>query len=370
MINLWKELYPKHIIFQKNGEELKNQPGAILGGRGWSGLARWKFREFNELPHSFHQRLHDSLYHANLYVNSFPSQFSVIIAKFLSLILGSIVFIVIVVGLINEDFLLKVHLFDKSGAWWAAACGIILSVVRGLIPSHQTEKITHDQLMERIVSKTHHFPKEWRGKVHTIAVKTEFEKLYERKVVTFVYEVISVLTTPFILFFSLPQSSQRVVKFFQEFSDSSNNQVGTVCKFGLFPLQQFGNPEYSANASKSDYQTKDGKLEKSFLTFQANHPDWKPNKEGEEYLDTIGNATKIQLRPIKIPIGIEGKEEDGPSTKSSSSQQKLEESQLAVGMLNKHFYNAGNEKAIKMNQFPFSKDFGTESLLFTPAYKK
>lgn len=41
--------------------------------RSYTQLARWKFREFNELPHIFQMRLHRSYPLAEAYVSQFPN---------------------------------------------------------------------------------------------------------------------------------------------------------------------------------------------------------------------------------------------------------------------------------------------------------
>ena len=46
---------------------------ASLGMRNYTQLARWKFREFNELPHNFNQRLNRSHPLAEAYLNQFPN---------------------------------------------------------------------------------------------------------------------------------------------------------------------------------------------------------------------------------------------------------------------------------------------------------
>lgn len=43
-------------FFFKYGEDLRQTPGSVLGAREWTPLARWKFREFNELPHYLQTR--------------------------------------------------------------------------------------------------------------------------------------------------------------------------------------------------------------------------------------------------------------------------------------------------------------------------
>ena len=42
-------------FFMRNAEKFYHHPGSI-GARRWSGLAYWRMREFNELPHYIRHR--------------------------------------------------------------------------------------------------------------------------------------------------------------------------------------------------------------------------------------------------------------------------------------------------------------------------
>ncbi len=55
----------------------------------------------------------------------------------------------------------------------------------------------------------------------------------------FLEEVLSVLTTPFILWFSLPNSSERIVDFFREFTVHVDG-IGYVCSFAVFDFKRHG----------------------------------------------------------------------------------------------------------------------------------
>jgi autophagy-related protein 9 len=57
--------------------------------------------------------------------------------------------------------------------------------------------------------------------------------------VVFLEEVLSVLTTPFILWFSLPNSSERIVDFFREFTVHVDG-IGYVCSFAVFDFHRHG----------------------------------------------------------------------------------------------------------------------------------
>ena len=61
------------LLFSKLHQEYHKDPSNI-GGRRYTSYARWKFREFNELPHFFSRRLHESYPLASMYIGQFPNE--------------------------------------------------------------------------------------------------------------------------------------------------------------------------------------------------------------------------------------------------------------------------------------------------------
>jgi autophagy-related protein 9 len=54
-------------------------------------------------------------------------------------------------------------------------------------------------------------------------------------------ELLSVLVAPFILWFSLPKSSEKIVDFFREFSVHVDG-LGYVCSFAMFDFGKGNQP--------------------------------------------------------------------------------------------------------------------------------
>lgn len=68
-------------FFFRYFEEYHKNPGE-MGSRVYTPFAKWKFREFNELPHLFKNRISQSYEHANLYINQFPKEKTVLVARY------------------------------------------------------------------------------------------------------------------------------------------------------------------------------------------------------------------------------------------------------------------------------------------------
>ncbi len=75
-------IYSSYSILFYSHQEIRARPGSFTA-RQWSPLARWKFRELNELPHIFTRRLNASVQLAERYVNSFPFDVLTIVARYI-----------------------------------------------------------------------------------------------------------------------------------------------------------------------------------------------------------------------------------------------------------------------------------------------
>ncbi|KAL1924912.1 uncharacterized protein VTP21DRAFT_4566 [Calcarisporiella thermophila] len=267
-----------------------------LGSRSYSPFARWKFREFNELPHLFQKRLNSSYPAAVRYLEQFPKEKTVQLCRFVAFISGSFAAVLAVLTVLDQELLINFELSpDKSILFYIGLFGSVFAIARGLIPD-ETLVFEPELTLKEVVEHTHYLPGVWRGKLHTDEVKQEFSKLFDYKVALFLQEILSVVFTPLILWYSLPKCSEAVVDFFREFTVHVDG-VGYVCSFAVFDFKRHGNIQYGAPSEVVDeyYLTKEGKMEKSFLNFKANNPDWEPtDPSGSIYLECLNQLQHQQ----------------------------------------------------------------------------
>lgn len=108
------------------------------------------------------------------------------------------------------------------------------------------------------------------------------------KVVIFAQELLSVVLTPFILWYSLPPCAPAIVDFFREFSVHIDG-LDYVCSFAVFDFKRHGNIKVAiiaccivwdinifliqygvpTEANEDRFMSKEGKMEKSFLNFKV-----------------------------------------------------------------------------------------------------
>ncbi|EGG01953.1 uncharacterized protein MELLADRAFT_49970, partial [Melampsora larici-populina 98AG31] len=282
-------------------EEYHQNPSSI-GSRNFTKLAQWKFREYNELPHLFQSRLFKSYSISKQYVDQFPKTKTSILAKFVSFVAGSFAAVLILLSIFDPDAFLHFQITkDRSVLFYIGLFGSILAISRGMIPKEYEESIeTPEVLMQHIVQHTHYLPPHWYGKLHSLDIYTEFCELFQLKVVNFLRELMSVLLTPFILWYGFSdQRCERIVDFFREFTIHVDG-IGHVCSFAVFDFSKLGNvnsPGYlQPNPNNTPHpprqqvptsrptphpqnQSDVNKMERSLLSFVAHHPNWEPSNQ-------------------------------------------------------------------------------------------
>jgi autophagy-related protein 9 len=166
-------------FFMRNAEKFYHHPGTI-GSRRWTSVARWRLREFNELPHYVQHRLAASHEAACKYVNQFPNTALHHVAKFAAYVAGSFAALLLFMTLLDEG-LLERPLLGRHVVWWLATLGIVLAASRAFVGE---EPVAHDPeaAMAEVVLHTHHLPRHWRGRAHSAEVQEHFQQLFQYKV--------------------------------------------------------------------------------------------------------------------------------------------------------------------------------------------
>ncbi|PVF99063.1 APG9-domain-containing protein [Serendipita vermifera] len=285
-------------------EETQKNPSTI-SSRRYTPFAEWKFREFNELPHLFTRRLDTSYPTANMYLNQYPHRTVSHIARFVSFIAGSFAGVLILASLLDPELVLNFEITaGRTVLFWIGVFGAVLAVSRGMI---EDGHLVYDPeiLMKEVIKHTHYMPEGWKGNLHSQMVYREFSQLFTMKAMIFAQELLSVVMTPLILMLALPNSAPAIIDFFREFTVHVDT-LGYVCSFAVFDFKRHGNIRFGApsfgeqdidtqEAGKDGrwqederLQSKDGKMEKSFLAFKAAHPEWTPSDPvGSLYLERL-----------------------------------------------------------------------------------
>ncbi|KAJ6502213.1 putative transmembrane protein [Mycena sanguinolenta] len=315
-------LYLLMYSFFRYFEEYHKDPSTI-GGRRYTSYAQWKFREFNELPHLFARRLDESHPFANMYLGQFPNENLTLIMRFVAFISGSFAAVLFLATVLDPDIFVHFEITPhRTVLFYLGVFGSVLAVARGMIPE-ENRVFDPELLMTEVINFTHYMPDEWKGQLHSKKIHTEFGQLFAMKILIFAEELISVVLTPFVLWFSLPDCAPAIVDFFREFTVHVDGR-GYVCSFAEFNFERHGNVKFGAPAQIHDKRmiSNEGKMEKSFLNFKAANPDWNPtDPSGSLYLSRMADlgashypnsilrrrqtgAAQELTRSVRLPDGL------------------------------------------------------------------
>ncbi|XP_062598344.1 autophagy-related protein 9A-like [Saccostrea cucullata] len=286
LILMWQILYS----FFRYADTLKREP-SMLGSRRWSNYARLYLRHYNELDHEFDARLNRSYRLANKYMDIFTSQLIVILAKNVAFFAGSVLAVLVVLTVIDEDVLAVEHILTTM-----TIAGLIVTACKVFIPDEHLVYCP-EILMRSILAHVHYMPPDWTGNAHTSRVRNEFSIFFQYKVVYLFEELLSPLLTPFVLCFSLRHKSMEIVDFFRNFTVDVVG-VGDVCSFAQLDVRKKDNkpdngddsPETSTRANMftpEQSPSQEGKIQMSLMHFHLTNPEWKPPKECSLFINDI-----------------------------------------------------------------------------------
>lgn len=130
-------------------------------------MARWRFREYNELPHVFDNRLHLAHPLAETYLDQFPKAKTAMVARFVAFVSGAFASVLVLFSLLDPDAFLHFEITkDRSVLFYIGLFGGILAVARGMVPEEH-RIVNPEPLMQDITSHTHYMPDRWRGHLHS-----------------------------------------------------------------------------------------------------------------------------------------------------------------------------------------------------------
>ena len=216
--------------FFRYTEELRNRPENALASRQWSKYSRYYYRQYNELPHDFEQRLNSSTLAADKYLQQFYKSHYIIIGRLGSFILASFLAVLLVIAFVNERTLLEKILYGKTLIWWVTLLGAALSIFRALTPPRNSYFDPWKYMKE--ISDKIGMPQEWQSQAHDRSLRDQFSHLYPHRITIFIHEVLGVILFPYFAMFYLPRCSQKIVQFLTSQTMVHPN-IGPICSMSF-----------------------------------------------------------------------------------------------------------------------------------------
>jgi autophagy-related protein 9 len=260
-----------HFVF-RYVDEWRRRPGT-LAARQWDPWAQWKLREFCELDHVFESRLRRAHKPAVQYVDMFTSELSSILARFVLVICGG--FVLVSLGLtfvFDEEYLVVELSPGRSVAFWMAAAGVVMALASAFVPD-ENHIFDPAEKLEKAAEHMHYYPDEWKGREGLPQTYKAVTQLFSYKLSVFAKELLSVLLTPYMLWFVLPGQARGIAEFFAR-TTRRCAIVGDACHYALFEKQE--GSRVADNA----------KMELSMLHFHQQFPQWQPTNQWQRQLLT------------------------------------------------------------------------------------
>ena len=202
------------------------------------------------------------------------------VSRFIAFVTGALAAVLAVSSVVDPELFLGFEITpERTVLFYLGVFGTVWAVARGAVPE-ETLVFDPEYALNDVIEYTRYMPASWRGRLHSNEVRKEFTVLYQMKLVIFLEELLSIIFTPFVLWFSLPKCSDRVVDFFREFTVHVDG-LGYVCSSAVFDFKKGGNEESSAAAKGKgkgrqgprgdSHGRKDDKMLASYFGFLDNY---------------------------------------------------------------------------------------------------
>jgi len=258
--------------------------------RSWTNLYRWTFREFNELPHFFEDRVGYLSKHADLYLQSFKAPLlSEIIARCVSYISGSLLAVLFAVAFYDDRLPFNVHIAGVNLVAYMLILGGMVAFCRLLVRNEDwSYELKHPaEHMQDMVKYGHSLPMAWRDCPTNREVRDAVTRQFKHRALVMADEVISVLWMPYYLFSFLPSQAPSktypgICHFLSEFTVTEEG-IGDICSYSAFQLE-----EITCKVSENEHE----KLLRSYHSFNHNLRLSSPDESFE--------SVRTQFRYLKL----------------------------------------------------------------------
>ena len=256
----------------------------ILMMREWTTDARWNIREYNELPHYLDERLERSYFYANLFLDQFPSEFILPLARMASFISGALLALLLVLGLCTDMSAIMISpLFgDKTVAWLVAILAGIYGATTSLIKRDHVMMSAEDALNE-IEKYIHYDFRDESNNAYSWATVDALSRHYRPLWFIFLIEVFGVLLNPILFLFVLPGKADVIVDFVRK-NSIQDPELGWICAFSTFDLSEKG---FSGNADQRE------KIVRSMHSFDSLNTDSIYNNQRTQSINNLRNEQEL-----------------------------------------------------------------------------
>lgn len=306
---------PVYTLFHYGEEFYKNPSSA--SNRDWCFAAKWKFREYNELPHIFKARMNVCSGYANQYINQFPYGVYENIAKLVAFVSSSAIVYFIFISILNENALFNVDITPfKSLFWWIGLLSTVWVISRSIMKEQTI--FYPEKKMSKLTKFLHYIPDVVKMRPNSAESVGWIKKYFQFKFLQLIEEIISIFINPFVLWFCLgnDQNINKVLKFIRE-STIEHSRLGKICEYSVFEIDQ----QRDTILKEKDLEAQryvpdlfgDKKLEQSIIHFNNSSRSDAIDIYGNNIIQT-GELTQSDILAHELEINQFAANDDDPNT--------------------------------------------------------
>ena len=273
---------------------------SYIGPKEWTIYAKLLFREYNELPHIFNDRIEKSYKHASKYEQKFNSHMMNIVMDKIIFILGTYLTLLVIMTLYDERIVMYMRLFNRNLLWYVAIITSLISLAKLMMVYPSTIEESAEEIMKEIVKHTHYFPKRWGNTYNQYEVLSDFRNLYKYKVLSMIIEVCSVFVIPFYILFRLHEDIENVSKFIER-NTIRHEKLGYVCR-----MSAVGSNECQVTEENMDGNDNtvlligDEKMERSTQNFLTYYRETSNNTELQGGFNITSSEIERRIKQTEI----------------------------------------------------------------------
>lgn len=201
-----------------------------LGPRTWTLYAKNMFRNYNELPHHFYNRLVGSYNPATEYIRQFYLPVENTVAQFLSFIFSAVLTVMAGIALFDETIMLHVTIGSRNLLFYLAISSFGMALVRYFIPDPKTLPYTPQEKMNKLISHISNVPETWKTLAHTFEVRDDVMSHFHLRIHEIFNEMVAAVFLPYVLLVIVPKRAEDLARFIRTctVSDEHGNVIMTA----------------------------------------------------------------------------------------------------------------------------------------------
>jgi autophagy-related protein 9 len=251
--------------------------------RDWTIYAKLIFREYNELPHIFNERIQKSYIYATKYDQKFTVHMTNLIMRKIIFLFGLCLTFLMILMMYDDRLLSYITLWNRNLFWWASILISCIYFSNILIVQSSIIDESSDDIMDKMIKHTHYCPDSWKNRYNKYDTYDDFKKLFKYKIKNTFYEICSIFIIPYHAYKRSERDLEILAKYIKV-NTTYIEGIGCVYKYSVMKIneeiKESGQQEQEQQEQKNPEQQDDVSLiinqqtENDSKVIQSKHNFW------------------------------------------------------------------------------------------------